>query len=167
MENNDLRNAGNLEIGKNQDNFDYLKKSKLLIRAGIVGVVLSLLYLVMRSMKMAGSYPPPFSETLPYGIYYLFNSLIVLSSGFFLKNKKKFGLLLFRIVIISMIISFLVPGQGVSYNLFLYTLAMAGLGIVWIIPTVGTIYFFYCILVNLFNIGKWRQILRPARDALK
>ncbi|MDQ5930891.1 MAG: hypothetical protein QG674_55 [Patescibacteria group bacterium] len=140
---------------ENEKVFNFTKKANMLFWAGIVGIGLSITYL-WASIGF-GDNPPPVSLTLPYVFYFVFNSALLILSGIFLQKKKKIGLITFLLSVVSILISFFIKIDNT--NLFFHTIGMALLGTLLVFPPIGTIFFFYSIINNLFDFKKWKNTI--------
>ena len=132
--------------------------SLLLILAGMGALWLSFIWYKSTSSN-DGLAPGRFAtfEESPYTLfYYAINSILLIFSGLLLHvGRFKFYSTIALILAFSVTISLLIfPGNGNSWNLFLYTVFM---GMTWGLPSGGTILvplFLYGVYWSAFQAGK-------------
>lgn len=147
------------------EKFNYKKYSKLLIDGGIVGILLSMLFVFLFTNLKGGrnEYDPPspwwFDHSFLLTSYYFINSCLLIYSGKLLEKKKKMGIYYFLVAIISIFSSLLIFSQG--QNLFVFTIVLA---LPFIPFNLGVVYFFYSIGLNLFFLKKWFDFFNKLKN---
>ncbi len=172
-----MQGDGMVNITKPIKIFKYKKKAIFLIIAGIVGIILSIIYYKMSVTGCPDSLIDNLCSdkdlinnkiTTSYQTsYYLFVAIIVFIAGIFLYKKKKIGLYLFLVSVSMIIFSIFLPKDLThiykivfnSNNLFLNSIITAtAFGFIFFPVLIGLYFYFFAIFFNLFSIKKWAYL---------
>jgi len=157
--------------------FNYKRKSSILISAAIFGIVLTFIYYMVKIG--CNNWDHPCSDTQKLlqtailnvqTLYYGGVAIIFLIAGLFLRFKKKIGLHIFCLGVILIVASFFIPSNfflqefspSIGFtSLFLNSIKSAFLGsiIMMGLPIVGVVVYFGVIIINLSILNNWANFL--------